>query len=317
MPVEQLIYTDLPRGQGVDPNCGGYQIKACSPNLSDEFRARLDSICRHYGAAVYLAAPRAAREAEQQWRIETASVDEIPEAVLRAFPTIWTYDQLNADTFALTRVGYCGLTHDNRPGNFLAHALILTPEDLSEFKFNPLTLARSGFFRAQDHGSSTVLSSLTYLGNDTTGTLNGEILGRDPYRQHMPDMLRALCGAMTEQRPLLLGLTDWSEGNLLVESLLNLLPPSARSRTTFTTYESDRQWTPHAGSGPRSAKQAAARSDGRESRRRRRQVPRPRRPARSIAAEHRARISRWIGAMHSNDQRTRSRFFSQRYGCRS
>ena len=70
MTVEQLIYTDLPRGKGLDPSSAGYQIKACSEGLSAEARGLLSSICTHYGDAVHRHAPCAAKERERAWRAQ-------------------------------------------------------------------------------------------------------------------------------------------------------------------------------------------------------------------------------------------------------
>ena len=258
MPVEQLIYTDRPRGQGVDPNCGGYQIKACSPNLSADARRRLESICRHYGAVVYEAAPRAARDKEQQWRAQATSLNEVPEAVLAEFPVIWSYDQLADEQFALTRIGYRGLTHDGRLGNFFAHALIFSPLELSVYGFNPLTLARSALFRARDDSDAIELPVLPGLDGGAIESSAAQTLRSAPYHQHLPELLRGLCDATPAERPVVLGVAKWSEGIALVEALLDLLPPAARCRTTISTYEGDRQWIPPTATGSRPANQSAA-----------------------------------------------------------
>ena len=40
MSVEQMIFTDRPRGKGTDPSAAGYQVKACSPGLDAALDAR-------------------------------------------------------------------------------------------------------------------------------------------------------------------------------------------------------------------------------------------------------------------------------------
>ena len=88
MSVKQLTYTDLPRGKGVDPARAGYQIKACSEGLSAEARRQLDSICMHYGDAVYVHAPGVAKDRETTWRTQTDSLNVVPDEILNEFPII-------------------------------------------------------------------------------------------------------------------------------------------------------------------------------------------------------------------------------------
>src|SRR5712691_11091231 len=116
MSVEQLIYTDRPRGKGLDPARAGYQIIACSDTLSADARQQLDSISMHYGDAVYGHAPRAAKERETAWRIQAENVSVVPDEVLNEFPVIWSYDRLAGEQLGLTRVRYSGMTHEGRLG---------------------------------------------------------------------------------------------------------------------------------------------------------------------------------------------------------
>ena len=245
MSVEQLIYTDRPRGKGVDASLAGYQIKACSEGLGTEARRQLESICMHYGDAVYGAAPRAAKDRETLWRTQAASLDVTPDEVLNEFPVVWSYDRIADDEYALTRVNYSGLTHDGRFGNFFAHALVFNPAQLDQHNFNPVALTCSDLFRGRDDGSDdTGLPSLSDLEVTTqdTGDKNPGVLSQPPYRERLAPLLDALCNATPDTRPVLVTLDDWRMATPLVQALLELLPPSARCRTTFATYESDRTW---------------------------------------------------------------------------
>lgn len=265
MPVEQLIYTDRPRGKGLDADRSGYQVKASSPDLSAEARRQLESICMHYGDAVYGAAPRAAKERETQWRTQSASLDVVPDEVLREFPVVWSYDRIAEDEYALTRVSYGGLTHDGRFGNFFAHALVFDPSQLERHDFNPLSLSRSDLFRASDPSDDTSLPAFADLdgahassSSASSPNADGQLLSRPPYRERLAALLDALCNATPATRPLLLTLADWRGAPALVEALLGLLPPSARCRTTFVTYESDRKWLIPTPAGARPSNLAAA-----------------------------------------------------------
>jgi hypothetical protein len=71
------------------------------------------------------------------------------------------------------------------------------------------------------------------------------MLCREPWRNHIGAMLAALAGDSTN-RPVILCLADWREALPLLEAVLWLLPPSARARTTFATYETDRYFFPSA-----------------------------------------------------------------------
>jgi hypothetical protein len=243
MPAEQLVYTDRPRGKGLDPNLAGYQIKACSAGLSPEQRTLLQAVAMHYGDAVYRHAPRSAVERETAWRANTDSVASVPPDVLDAFPVIWSYDRLKEDVYALTRVCYRGFTHDGRTGNFVAHAVACAPAELLPLGGNPLALARAGVFLSEHPGDDTSLPPLPLPPSGADA--DASPLADAAVREQLPALLSALAGAPA--RPVVICLADWRRAAPLLEALLQALPPSARSRTTFVTYESDRRWTPSAG----------------------------------------------------------------------
>jgi hypothetical protein len=258
MPVEQLFYTDRPRGKGLEPAAAGYQIKACSAGLSPESRRQLNSICMHYGDVVHRYAPRAAQDQEMAWRAQAESLSEVPDEILNAFPEIWTYDRLGDDVFALTRIRYTGLTHDGRTGNFFAHALVFPPESLATHSFNPLALSRAGLFKSNDPTDETALHTYPDLGSPTADPADNGILRGAPYHAHLAAMVSALCPTTPSIRPVLICLADWRQATPLVEVLVNLLPPAVRCRTTFCTYESDPKWLVPTTTGERPTHLAAA-----------------------------------------------------------
>ncbi len=246
MSVEQMIFTDRPKGKGLDPGASGYQIAACSSGVDPDIRSLLSSICIHYGQAVYgnEVIPRTAKEKETKWRKQITILDSVPEEILKEFPEIWSYDRLRENLFALTRVNYVGLSHDGRFGNFFAHSLIFAPAVLSAYRDNPLSLTRSNLFLSSDTVDGTELPVLSDLGSAVTGRINGQILRHSPYRDHLPDLVSALTAATPSTRPLIVCLANWREALSFVEELVNLLPRYARCRVTVCTYESDRKWLP-------------------------------------------------------------------------
>ncbi len=254
MPVEQLTFTDRPRGSGFDPAAAGFQVLGCSDGLDGPARELLGSICMHYGDAVYRHAPRAALDKESRWRSSANVDDQVPAEVLSEFPVVWTYARLRDDLYALTRIRYSGITHDNRFGNFFAHTLAFAPEALGPHDHNPLAAARAEPFPSDNGGKS--LRALTDLGS-ARGPVDLRPLTAGPVGSALPALVSALCTATTGARPVLIRIADWKQALPLLEALLTLLPPSARCRTTTCTYESDRSWAP-AARGARPAGQQGA-----------------------------------------------------------
>jgi len=244
MSIEQLTFTDRRAGGGVDPGAAGYQIAACSEGLEPALRELLASLCSHYGEVAYSAAPAAARDGETAWRTRTERLDAVPEEVLELFPRISCYTRLGEDLFALTRISYRGLTHDGRPGNFFAHALVLAPDDLAPAGSNPLAPGLDGSLRCRDDGEETTLPALAELACAEAPAPRFELLAEAPYREHLAAMIAALAEAGPARRPVVLCLDDWRRAAVLVEALLGLLPPPARRRTSVCTFERNPIWLP-------------------------------------------------------------------------
>ncbi|MFO1432367.1 MAG: hypothetical protein U1F76_19855 [Candidatus Competibacteraceae bacterium] len=250
MAIEQLLFTDWPRGKGVDSAAAGFQIKACSKGLGNDIRRQLADSCMHLGRAFTPAsAPRAAAQQEQEWLVQTQDRQAMPAEILAEFPLIWSYDRLADERYALIRATYLGLTHDGRTGNFLAHALVFAPAELASYGYNPLALARSELFQSTPTDTATDLPILSDLGNSIDPGPHYDALRAEPYYDRLAALSTALCTATPVGRPLLLCLSDWRQATPLLEGLLDLLPPSRRCRTTFVTYESDRYWLPSSGTG--------------------------------------------------------------------
>ena len=261
MAVQQLLFTDWPRGKGVDPTAAGFQIKACSAGIGPDLRQQLANICMHLGQAFAPSyAPRKAVRQEQDWLVDTHDRLAVPSQILAEFPLLYSYDRLADDLFAIIQARYLGFTHDGRTGNFLAHALVFAPDELASYGNNPLALAHSGLFQdVQLGGDATDLPSLPDLGCPADLPAVCQPLCIKPYSDQLAALCAALGKATPDARPLLLCLDDWRQGAPLLQGLLNLLPPSRRCRTTFSTYESDRNWLP-SGKGGRTTVPSAAHS---------------------------------------------------------
>jgi hypothetical protein len=246
MSVLQMIFTDLPRGQGVNPSSSGYQIKTCSSELAAEQRDWLSAICMHYGDAVYRSAPQKAIDKETAWRAKTDNLRLVPAEVLEEFPIAVSYTCLEergtqtVPYYALTQVRYTGLTHDGRPGNFLAYALFFHPDELNTHNSNPMVAAAAA--QIPDESGSGLLALPGIQGKP--GTPDFSILNTEPYASRLEALISALCTASPKNRPLLLGIKDWRDSAPLLRALLALLPPARRRLTSVCSYESDRNWLP-------------------------------------------------------------------------
>ena len=259
MPVEQLYYTDRERGKGTDPTrSSGYQVAAVSPGLDAETTRLLGAICTNYGQTVYTRAPRAAKDKEAAWLPTGGRNRALPTEVLNEFPVVWSYDRLDEERYALTRVGYLGWTYDGRLGNFFAHSLVFPPGALAALDHCPLAVARAGAFTTTDPGDVTALQPLQDPAAPS-GPPSLAILRAEPYRNHLAAMVAALGAAVTGEsaRPVVICLPDWRPAMELVEALLHQLPPSCRSHATFCTYEGDRNWLPSTPTGRPAGRVAA------------------------------------------------------------
>ena len=240
MLVEQLIITDRPPGKGVDPNADrGYQLAARSSGIDAEIYRLLKPICAHCGDVVYRSpASSEARKRQQEWYDAITDPNAalvVPEKILNEFPPAWVYVRLKEDLFALVRVCYVGFSYDNRFGNFLAHALVFPAETLVSCGHNPLALVRSDLFRSRDEVDLTTLPALTALPRLVEPAASSPWL-RSPYRECLLPVASALCTVRNTGQVLYLCLSEWQQAVPLMESLLDLLPPSARCRTPFCTY---------------------------------------------------------------------------------
>ena len=237
-----MIITDRAAGKGFDPNHKdpGYQLAACSRGIDDRLKGVLYDICVPIGDVVYRCRPASARAKWNEWyeslRKEGAAAGRVvPDEVLKEFPVVHVYAGLEGGLFAFVRVRYAGWTHDNRFNNFLAHALVFKPEELAAYGYNPMALSRSDLFWSTDRGE-TALETLRDLGTPGDRTQSFALLGQHPFKARAGKAVGALLSARSGGRPVVLCLSDWRQAGALIEDLLNLLAPSARSRMTFCTF---------------------------------------------------------------------------------
>jgi hypothetical protein len=237
MSIEQMIVTDREGGKGVDPNRGGgYQVAARSPGLDDKTCMLIHDHCVPLAAALEIPD---ARQKERAWddALPRNEPDHrhhpYPAEVLSAFPVAWSYWQLKDDVYVLAQVRYLGWCRaDPRPGNFLAHALVFSPQDLAPCGYNPMALSRSRLIRSTDDGVTTSLSVISQFPSLLEGPQEQHLLLRSPYREQAAAMVSCLTEP-SESKPLLMCLADWRQAPLVIDALLDLLPPPVRCRTGF------------------------------------------------------------------------------------
>ena len=231
MHIEQHMYTSCPPGKGYD-RIDGFQTKARSAGLTNA----MHSIIRHYCGRYRL--PRSAQEIEYTCRREGRTV---PSQAVVQFPIALTYYPIDGDVFALTRTCYIGRDHSGRFGIFFAHTLVFPVEALQPLDYNPLALTRTHLFQSADPSDRTILPTLPDL-----QTLQGQpdrswmsMAAQGPYVGQLVHLISATLGVQQTGRRVILCLPRWDHAAHLIEALLMLLPPEARCRTTFTTYEHD------------------------------------------------------------------------------
>lgn len=240
MKIQQLVVTHRQVGMAVDPKRSGFTVAACSPDLDDKARQALETVCSSLGQTVQGSVPAATAQALNAWWQAQSDVDaRVPEDVLRDCPVLWSYSRLRDELYAMVRVSYLGLTDDRptrRTGNFLAHALVFAPDALAACNYNPMALARcAGLFLTTDDGRQTALPARDDLPTAPAGA-NGPLVAQPPYAAKLSELAWSLCNGCASGKSLVLCLEDWRRAPALVESILTLLPPGARCRTTFTTF---------------------------------------------------------------------------------
>jgi hypothetical protein len=234
MDIEQQIYTSCPRGKGYE-GISGFQVKARSAGLTDSMSAAILRYSNHYRV------PRDLRQLEYQYY---QKAQDLPSDFLERFPIVLTYHHVEGSFYGLTRVTYLGKDYSGRPGNFYAHTLVFEPEALEPFDYNPIALSRSRVFEADPGDERTELDALMDLHQYVSEASK-------PVEDWMTEVSQESCAASYAailsafvlqwhlDRPILLSFSEQKRAADYIERLLMLLPPEARCRTTFTTYEAD------------------------------------------------------------------------------
>ncbi len=229
MRIQQMTYTSCPRGKGVDDR-DGFQVRAISPGMTDETREQLLVHCKSYKV------PQSARRA-----LADPTWDELPPEVAAQLPVVVSYYPIGDDLFALTRVCYVGRDHSGRAGNLFSHNLVFQPEALVPVGANAVALARSDLLKSRDDDSGSELPELEDFRGVQAPTSRGwrGALTRSPYQEHFPAMVSAAVRAPEEGRPVIIVLDELDMALPLIEAMLMSLPPEARCRLSFCSYEPD------------------------------------------------------------------------------
>lgn len=253
MPIEQLTVTRRERGKGWNSKSDGFQVAACSTNVSDDARTFLYERCMQLGGAVHpssgVKALSSTHKQLDEWyssaeKSDPEEMHRLQENALGAFPVFYDYVELpGTDLCVLSEIRYKGYRYQGkrwRPGIFFAHSFLFPPEALEPFGYNPMTAARHLSFLSDDDGN-TQLPSLDALGAESHGTQDFKLLTGKPYVGHIDGLTEALIEASDNHKPIKLYVPDFSSTPELLEGLLNLLPPTARRRCTFCTFVDDKK----------------------------------------------------------------------------
>jgi hypothetical protein len=248
MPIEQLVIADRLGGKGINENGGrGYQPAAKSDGLQQDCIDFLKNICPHYGQAVKVISS-ACNEATSWAQKEGDKPEEqrsrqIPDNVADKFPVSWNYTPLVDKKFAITRVCYA-FSCENRPGSFMSHSLVVSPEMLEQLEYNPLVLTHSDLFWRNDQPDVIKLPSLeTFSARNKVDGLY-KVLTTPPIKDKLANIISALISEYPVTKPVVILLPDWKAGNAVCEALLDILPPTRRCRTGVSTFATDFKWAP-------------------------------------------------------------------------
>ena len=221
--MEEFFYTSCPRGMGLEET-PGFQVRAASPGLMAD-RSRLAELVRNVGYSLPSGMPA-----------HSTSPDDAP--VRYVFVGAGSQDAV------LLQSRYAGRDHDNRPGNFFAHAVTDLPQSFDAL--DAIRLWRSRFWKPSDPGQPKDLppvdpASLTpgSLGDSDLAALLSTEEGQDQISFLMQGFLslkegcRVYIGAEPERVA------------VFVYGMARLLPRGPlRGRLTFSTFETSPDTSP-------------------------------------------------------------------------
>lgn len=228
MAIEQHVWTSCRRGEGYD-NIVGFQVKARSRGITDPQAAVIRKFCEHY---------RLPASAEKVQSIARSEGRDLTEQELSDFPTSVFYYPVDPEHWALTVMHYLGKDHSDRWGNFLAHTLVMLPDELAPLEHNPLALARTAAFPSRDIVDAPQAPTLESLDAYAAETAAGEVPqpGSTP-ADYLAQVAAAANAAPQTGRTVIIATTSWRETAAVIEGALLLLPPHRRCRTSFATHE--------------------------------------------------------------------------------
>lgn len=235
--IEQQIYTSSEKGHG---DTGGLQVKARSKGITDNISQALLPYCNHYHVVEYLY-----QLERRYYRGQKSGSGVQLKTLLERFPPVTTYHHVKHDLYGLTRVRYLGRDHSGRAGNFLAHSLVFPVDVLAELDWNPLAVEVSPLFEIELADDDLDLASPDSL-EITQPPLAGdewlaELADHAAIYPQLVDAVARQFDDKPENRPgpVIICCVDWEHARAAIRTLLQLLPPALRCRTTFTTYEPD------------------------------------------------------------------------------
>lgn len=231
--IEQFVFTDRERGKGWESTLdGGFQVAACSEGVLPEHVGRLATIAGEVGRLFLNAFGMNSSRSAPPFGTETSP--------------LWCWTPLDENLWALTRSIYLGQSvSSSRPeGNYLFHAILMRPEDMSGFRNNPFNFAqfacKQDLFWSQDRGLTALnaieLPSTTKQAASIDLSKVHVILSRNfAKRDALAQLLSLLVSLRSPSRgTLLVNGLDADESWKLMGMVLFLLPAFVRSRISLS-----------------------------------------------------------------------------------
>lgn len=153
-------------------------------------------------------------------------------------PVSFSSFPLDDKRHCISLIQYVGVNFDNRPGNFFAHNLVCTKEELRQIDGNPFGILRAGCFVKESPDDELELDPI-----DVTPVLKEpdeiyDFFCQNFEAEHLRNLLNAILISKQLRRKVILALPQ-KDIAALIEGLILLLPPEVRFPFSFSTYQLD------------------------------------------------------------------------------
>jgi len=215
----QHYYTWCPKEVGCE-GLTGFQTRAKSDSITADVERRIKNYCERYEL------PRSL----DYLKSKSAS---LAQADLALAPVAVHFYPISENLHGLTRI----CLHPRQGGlggNFFAHTLVLSSEELRQAEYNPFVVLRSAGFQDNENGVGKKLPDLREL--PIIRNSLPPLVSSGEAREAVELTLRALTMKREDRRRIVLLPEEIDHAAAIIENALLQLPPQARASVAFSTY---------------------------------------------------------------------------------